>query len=697
MDEIVIANERLQLRFNPETGALCGVEVVETGWCPLNRSELGLSFQLLMPLPGRRNNPVLSERQRLASISVDEAGQTATLTWDGVESLHGGRHDVRVRERVQLEGARAVFELSIENGSDLPVESVHFPYLGDVRPPALDQPFSAFMQWYCTAHEWPIWPRYQNLSGYWGVDRPTQYGGALECGTPMAPFILLRSPDQGLYVGVDQANAEFVAWHTELHPGHRDAIDQRAPDGTHIGGKSVAVRFAAVHMPYIQPGDTRTLTPIALEPYRGGWQQGADRYRAWSHTWMKIARRPAWVEQPHSWLQIQMNSPEDELRFSFRELVDVGRECAEHGVRAIQLVGWNHGGQDQNNPSHDPDPRLGTPHDLCAAIEQVQGLGVRVVLFSKFTWADRATERFRTDLIRLAVKDPYGDYYMHSGYRYNTPAQLLDINPKRLIPMCFMAEEYLQVCEAEFANVLELRPDGILYDECQHHSPALLCFDCNHGHRLGALVYANDRELVRRLARMADAAGIDFLFAGEGCYDWELEVYHLAYHRSWNLEHIPLTRYLHPALPVMTAITGFDDRNMVNQCLLYRYVMSYEPYHFKGRLSDFPLTIDYGKRMDALRMELRDHLWDGEFRHEVGAKVTCQGKPHHPYALFVAADGTSCLAIANYDEQRSAKVDAHLENGRELTRWRLVEDDKWRAANAGITIPPRSAAVVMER
>ena len=32
--------------------------------------------------------------------------------------------------------------------------------------------------------------------------------------------------------------------------------------------------------------------------------------------------------------------------------------------------------------------------------------------------------------------------------------------------------------------------------------------------------------------------------------------------------------------------------------------------HFKGRLDDFPLTLAYGKRVDALR----DYLWDGEFR-----------------------------------------------------------------------------------
>jgi hypothetical protein len=50
----------------------------------------------------------------------------------------------------------------------------------------------------------------------------------------------------------------------------------------------------------------------------------------------------------------------------------------------------------------------------------------------------------------------------------------------------------------------------------------------------------------------------------------------------------------------MTAVAGFDDRNMINQCLLYRYIISYEPNNFKGRLTDYPDTVAYSQKMDAL-------------------------------------------------------------------------------------------------
>jgi hypothetical protein len=698
MDDVVLENEALRLRFARQTGSLIEVVARQTGWRVLDRPELGLSFRLLVPLPGRRNNPVYGERQAPPTLTVGADGQSLTLVWQGVESLYGGHHDVTVTEEVRLAGRRAIVAVGIENRSPYPVENVYAPYLGDVRPPSRSDAFAAFTYDYATAQEWPLAPTYQNQFGYYGDDFPTQFGHPPAGGAPTAPFVLLRNATQGLYVGVDTASAELVVWHTELRPGYRDALDSTAPEGPTIGDKEVCIRFAAVHLPFLQPGERRDLTPIVIEPYQGGWQQGVDRYTAWSKTWLRLSTPPAWAREPHAWLQIQMNSPEDELRFRFTELVQVGEECARHGVRAIQLVGWNDGGQDQNNPSHLPDPRLGTAEELRAAIAAVRALGVKVILFSKFTWADRATARFRDDLIHQAVKDPYGDYYVYRGYQYNTATQLLDINTKRLIPMCFLSEEYLRVCEEEFGHVLALEPDGILYDECQHHGPALLCFDPHHGHRLGAPVYANDRLLIQRLRRLVAHSHTEFLFAGEACYDWELEAYDLAYFRSWNPRHLPLSRYMQPHAALMTAITGFDDRNMLNQCLLYRYIISYEPYHFKGRLEDFPLTLAYGKQVEALRAELRAYLWDGEFRDTVGASVTANGQPHHPYSVFRhAAQDRACVVVANYDAAQAVSVQVALESGQPLTHVRLVDNPAWQPISGATAIPPRSAAVFLER
>jgi hypothetical protein len=695
MDTLTLTNETLQLTFNRQNGALCGIESRLSGWKALEKPELGLSFRLLAPLSEeRRNNPVYGEKQTLSSLEVDPDGGRATFTWDGVSSEVGGSLAIRLSLEVRMTGPQAVFTMTIENSSPHVVENVYCPYLGDLQHPPEAAWFKTFSYQYATAQEWNLWPTYHNLRGYYGVDYPIQFSGAgHSAGAPTAPFILLRGADQGIYIGLNAPSYELAAWHTELRPGYGSSIDWRVSGGQHA--PQAATRCAAVHIPYIQPGETRTLTPIALQAYQGSWHQGVDIYKKWREGWMKPPKVPAWAQEPHAWQQLHINSPEDELRVPFRELVRVGEECAQHGVKAIQLVGWEVGGQDQGNPSHDPDPRLGTFEELKEAIAQIHALGVKVVLFAKFTWADRATKRFRNELVKLAIKDPYGDYYHYSGYQYQTATQLLDINTKRLIPMCFLSDDYLRVCEEEFRKMVDLGAAGILFDECLHHSPALLCFDASHGHRMAAPVYANDNKLIENFHTISDPVDPEFLFAGEACYDWEMGVYHLSYHRSENKRHIPLSRYMLPEGQFMTAVTGFNDRNMVNQCLLYRYIISYEPYNFKGRLEDYPLTLAYGKLMDALRTEMRDYFWDGEFRDTQGASITHAGQPHHPYSVFRNRQTEQYgVVVANYDEEMAITVQARLENGQALNRWRLVDGESWQAFKGAVTIPACSAAVI---
>ena len=161
------------------------------------------------------------------------------------------------------------------------MENVYCPYLGDVQHPPQAEWLKTFVYNYAAAQEWPVWPQFQNMRGYYGVDYPTQISAwSAGVGAPMAPYILLRSPQQGLYVGVNAPSSELVAWHLELRPGWGESINAQQPRTRTIAGEDVAVRFAAVHVPYIQPGETRTLTPIAVEAYRGGWQAGVDIYKA---------------------------------------------------------------------------------------------------------------------------------------------------------------------------------------------------------------------------------------------------------------------------------------------------------------------------------------------------------------------------------------------------------------------------------
>lgn len=686
-----LSSANLQVEVATSTGSLVSARFDD--WPILDRPDLGESFRLLVPVSGRRANWARGSQQSDPDCEIGDS--RIAFVWKGIRDEHGLVHDIDVRTVIIAEASRIVFSIEVDNRSPNTVENVYFPDLGDVSAPPDSGVLRTFRYQYATARETDLRPRFTNFPGYFGVEHPTFTDNQMMNG-PQVPWILLRDENRGLYLGIDEPSSELITWFAELLPGYSDSIGSTVPDTATIGGHDVAVHVAAVHLPFLPPGERRTLTAVALSGFQGSWHAGVDQYTHRRAEWgMKPAPGPAWVREPHAWLQFQMNSPEGERRVRFSELPAIAAECANAGITAIQLVGWNEGGQDQNNPSHDPDEALGGPDGLRRAIQQCHRLGLRVVLFTKFTWADRATERFRRELIDQAVKDPYGDYYMHGGYRYQTVTQLMDINTKRLVPMCFGSERYLQICEEEFDKVVSLGADGMLFDEALHHGPALLCFDQDHGHRVPYPVYAADREFITRLRRRP-GVGPDFLFAGEAPYDWMFEEYELGYHRSENPRHIPLSRYLQPDVQLMTAITGFDDRNMINQCLLYRYVMSFEPYNFKGRPTDAPDTISYGKRVAQLREELREWLWDATFVDSVGVVARrSDGSAHHPATGFRHADGRLAAVVANYADE-PARVSLDLD-GRPADnhQYRLVDDAAWHPFPGAVDIPARGALVIV--
>ena len=100
----------------------------------------------------------------------------------------------------------------------------------------------------------------------------------------------------------------------------------------------------------------------------------------------------------------------------------------------------------------------------------------------------------------------------------------------------------------------------------------------------------------------ADQVSSDFLFSGEGQQDWLMQYFPVA---ETGVKPVPICQYIDPRCRMLSGVSGFDDREMLNQILLYHYVIQYEPYYYKGRLADFPLTLAYGQKIDALRRKYR--------------------------------------------------------------------------------------------
>jgi hypothetical protein len=144
----------------------------------------------------------------------------------------------------------------------------------------------------------------------------------------------------------------------------------------------------------------------------------------------------------------------------------------------------------------------------------------------------------------------------------------------------------------------------------------------------------------------------------------------------------------------MAAVTGFDDREKLNLILAYRYIISYEPYNFKGYVSDFPLTLAYGKKIDALRRKYKAYIWDAEFRDDLGAKVAADGVVRH--TVFRNASGKRAVIIINQETSKPIKATLDLPNAGSLMAATPEQLDA-KSVSGSLRIPARSAIVVMEQ
>lgn len=686
--EVTLEDPALLVAFDAHTGALTRLVDKTTHWAIERRPELGASFRLFVPLPNRRYNFVLGQHQRAAEVTKINDHEVR-LRWTNLRSEHGGVLPITFAAIVTLHGGALQFASTLVNNSSLTVETVDYPYFGDLSAPTRATPLAARTMWYGNLQNDPLYPTFRNEKGYWGDFYPTK---TLDSNRSL--FCLIQAPTEGLYVEMQNATQPYLLEYTfEQHPGDIDSIHATVPRADTISGLPVHLEFRTCHFLFAHPHTTTQLVPVVVQPYGGDWHAGVDLYKAWRATWFQPPHSPAWVRDINSWLQLQIDSPEQDYRVPYTQLVQYGRECAENGVGAIQLVGWNKGGQDGGDPAQNTDPGLGTWQQLHDAIAQIQAMGVKMILFGKLNWADLTTAWYKRELYQYEAKDPYGYRYEQGGYSYYTPTQLAGINNHRRAVMDFLDPRYRDVATHEFEKLLKLGAAGWLFDENCHHGPVKYNFVAGHGYTPPGFIFNGDLPLARQLRAAADKVNPDFVFCGEGHMDWLKQVYPVSYFRI-DASSTAVDRYIDPQEPLMVAVTGVDDREMLNLILLDRYIISYEPYNFKGHVTDFPLTLAYGKKIDALRRKYRAWLWDADFRDTLGATVRSDGNTK--YSVFVRPDGKRAVVVVNLDPVKPAHATVDLPHpGKLVTATPEAPDAQ--PTDGRLTIPARSAAVLMEQ
>ncbi|MGH9447700.1 MAG: hypothetical protein ACRD3O_18530, partial [Terriglobia bacterium] len=297
---VILEDSELRVTFDQASGALTGLEYKPSMWRIQRRPELGVSFRMQAPLPARHDNFILGQKQRAAS--VEKAGNQVHLEWKELVSDHAGVLPITFAATVTLENGVLTFESSLTNNSALVVNTVEYPYLGDLSAPTPETPMWRDHMWYGNLQSHQIHPHFYNDKGYWGVMSPTDTADSNQ-----SLFCLIQSTGQGVYVQVSDHRAVNLVQYTFVQkPGVLESIFSEVPEENAISGTPVHLECCTTHFLFLAPKSTTKLTPIVLRGYRGGWQAGVDLYKEWRATWFKQHPIPGWAKEVHSWQQLQI-------------------------------------------------------------------------------------------------------------------------------------------------------------------------------------------------------------------------------------------------------------------------------------------------------------------------------------------------------------------------------------------------------
>jgi hypothetical protein len=696
-DIIVLENNFIKVEINKINGAIQGIYNKKTKWQVIQQPKLAMGLQLLIPIQNQRNHRALSHDQTLSNIKMIN-NQECELFWDKIEGEKIKHLDIKVVSKITLKETKITFDLTVENNSGYRIDEISYPCFGGVRPPANTKTFRTRTINMCGSFQnTNMLSPFPQARGYWGVNYPT-FINEYPSGRCIMPFELIELDDQGIYFGAfDDENNNIYFLH-EFRPGFIDSKHNIIPETDEISGIPAGYVFTMVRTPFLKTGEKIKLAPVVFQMYEGDWHEGLKPYILWHNSWYKQKAQPSWLKDVDCWQSIIMSDPVGTIYYKYKDLIDVAIEARSKGVKALQIIGWNKGGLDGRLPYFETDQRLGTREEFKDVIKKIEEAGIRVILLCKFSWADATTQEFENEIKQFTVKDFYGknELYDFSGYQTITGSGTVGSY------LCYLSADFRKFAVKQLENIIELGASGIQNDQM---TPSGNCFDTSHHHRWGESICKGALLMAEEFYSTVQRLNKDFILTGEGPTDQISQYYPVNYIRSgdyyyWLDKHVPAWKYINPDMMFATCITGWDDREMINQCLTYGYIINYEPYNFKGRLADIPLTVEYGQKALKLRRKLWDYIWLGKFLDTTGAEVKPldgNDKAYY-YSVFQnRQNAKKAIVITNDDKTYPLTVEVKLSD-------RMADFDIYSVDNQEIgvykkycTIPPRSLVVLVEK
>ncbi len=647
-NQLKLENDKILAVFDPSNGSLVKLVNKETNWNIVGREQLGQSFEMLVPLEERRLHYINGKEQ--AAPTVQKTENSISFTWKALKSKHlTGSLNITFKGTVSLTKEGLVYSGEIQNQDKYTIEYLGWPFFGEVTVP--NKQNRMICQGRNETKE--LFPRFSSDHGYWGVEYPTNL-----VVLPENSFLLIRDDSQGIYLCSEQSTpTDMLIASFELIPGFD--LPGMNPTGNEMDGQMVRTQFKANHLIYAHPQSNTQLKPLKLELYKGNWQTGADRYKAWKQNLPTEYEPINWINQPITWQKVSISNGND--------LINYAREAQKYGVSALSVNGWMRMGS---------NPYIELVNDFSSALNECKKLNIKVILEGNFTLTDFRSSWYKGVLKDLVMTDPF-------GWPFNR--QIL----------CPLDDRLHESLEQEYSKHPEiLSADGMICNDNNHRDKSFFCFNPNHGHPVPAFADKGTFELDKHFSELVRQNGNNFATLGYGYYDTQTTFYN-AYFINNAARDQSLHRYLNPTTPMIATTDVRTARQDMNLCLKNRYNICYDLQFYNNQLKTYPQIMSYGKQIEKLRNQYKEFIWDGTFNDVLGATV--EGN-NLSYAVYTRkSDGKKAVIVLNRSDQEKTTARISIENSNKALEMASPENPQATACDGTVTLQPQSAVVIVEK
>lgn len=414
-DYIHLENEMYSIEVGRSNGVIARIYDKTGNLDLVLEPRLADNWTFALPIVGKEAwtnteaNRIQGKSQALTSHTLEN--NSLTLRWDGpLVSVFGIFYETAVEMTITLQGDQVVFEMTIDNETDLEIGEVYYPIIGGTnglgakahqrRATVRTVPMSTGVD------AQRIYHTFANMTPF-GELYPEQV--YVYPHTLSMPWLHLYSPqlNRGVYLGAHDPVRRMKAVQLLQYPGiASNRADGNWPRPEELGCMPAGVSLNVVHFAYQPAGERFTASPVVLRFHDGDASEAARFYGAWfkdTFGSVEAASVPAKVREVD--------------RTPFADISATAREAQTSGCDALLLKDWKAGGQHNGIADFRPDDGLGGVEGLASAAEACHEAGLRLFLTFNLQYADPDTEFHKAHTAGCVCTDRWGIPFTWDGTR----------------------------------------------------------------------------------------------------------------------------------------------------------------------------------------------------------------------------------------------------------------------------------------